>query len=819
MEKIVVFLVSCLLYSQLIIAQQHFLGCQHANKQIANLMVSDNSRSDTIDVLHYAINLDISDLSSRKIEGHCTIQVVAKVADIPNLLFDLEGLTVSQVKMNEQTATFTQVDNLIKITPTAAIVMGDTVQVQIFYGGEPMTASFGGFYFTNNYAYNLGVGIGVDPPNFGRAWFPCVDNFIERSTYSFQITTAANHKAFCNGNLLETNTLEDGRKVWHWKLNQTIPTYLASVAVADYVTLSYEHQGMNGPIPVQLGMRAGDSTNVKNSFVNLGKAIDGFEAAFGPYRFDRVGFVITPFTGGAMEHATNIAYPRFGVDGSLTYEDLMAHEFAHHWWGDLMTCQTADDMWLNEGWASFSANYFFEVAYDKERYKQEIRNNHESVLQFTHIRDQQAWAVADIPFDYTYGSTVYDKGADVIHALRAYMGEFFFPCLTSFLEEFAFKTATTEQLADFLSTCSGNDLTPFFDTWILQPGFPHFSIDSTKTTFDGSGSYQAEVFIRQKLFKATKFYEQVPLDITFFDFNMDRHTVTVKASGACSQHVITVPFFPIHVELDLEEKINDATTDNYKIIKETGTYEYPNTEALVKVQTITDSSLIRVTHHWVAPDRLDSPIENLILSPNRYWQISGFSTGSLVASAELIYDGSTSFNNGYLDNELITVSEQNLAVLFRPSSATDWQVLSNVTIEAGSNTDKRGKVLINQLQFGEYALGIYDGSREDTLTTYIPNNCALITGITENNISNNKALSFELVPNPATHMTKVKFEKGGKERIIQVYTVNGKLSQTLVANKQQTTLEINTKLLAKGVYIVKVFEKGQIIGSKKLLVP
>ncbi len=164
-----------------------------------------------------------------------------------------------------------------------------------------------------------------------------------------------------------------------------------------------------------------------------------------------------------MEHATNIAYPSFAVDGTLVFEDLMAHEFGHHWWGDLVTCETADDMWLNEGWASYSENLFMEAVYGREAYLDAVIFNQIEVMQYAHIQDGAHYPVSGVPFDVTYGRHVYNKGADVAHTLRGYMGdEAFFRCIREYLDAFAFQTANSEQFRDFLGECSGFDLDDFF---------------------------------------------------------------------------------------------------------------------------------------------------------------------------------------------------------------------------------------------------------------------------------------------------------------------------------------------------------------------
>lgn len=126
-------------------------------------------------------------------------------------------------------------------------------------------------------------------------------------------------------------------------MNQEIPSYLASVAVAPYTEVNYTFNSILNPqLNVKLAAVASDTTVMKNAFISLEPIFHQFENHFGPYRWDRIGYVMTPFQAGAMEHASNIAYPRDLLTGGPSgNQHIMAHELSHHWFGDLATCRTA----------------------------------------------------------------------------------------------------------------------------------------------------------------------------------------------------------------------------------------------------------------------------------------------------------------------------------------------------------------------------------------------------------------------------------------------------------------------------------------------
>lgn len=221
------------------------------------------------------------------------------------------------------------------------------------------------------------------------------------------------------------------------------------------------------------------------------------------------------------------------------------------------------------------------------------------------------------------------------------------------------------------------------------------------------------------------------------------------------------------------------------------------------------------------PDRLQTPVDNLILSPNRYWSVEGYATGMLNASAEFSYNGSNSTNGGYLDNQLITVPETNLRLLYRPTTAEDWQILAGATLLPGaSNTDKRGALRINNLQFGQYALGIIDPTRTDTLTTFLPNCITVGTPQTPANNNNTKPV-FTAYPNPAKNtLNIVLLQHVSGLHAIHLYNMQGILLKTLPVAPDTPYANIDTDQLPNGTYVVQLVSKetGGKIAEQKVTI-
>lgn len=767
--------------------------------------VNTDTRSDSIDITHTDLRIDVSHFAQRVLYGHSTISYQARVNGVSYIRLDLLGLTVDSVKRAGSSLAFTHNDTVISIVLPGALAQGQIDSVAIFYHGTPIQppGDFGGFYWDNTYAFNIGVSFLAEPHNFGKVWFPCFDNFVERSTYHFAITTDSTRSAYCNG-IADSNVVNaDHTHTWYWSMHDDIPSYLASMSVADYAVVHDSYAAMNGNLPIWLVARPGDTTAMKNSFLNLKNALSVFESRFGPYEWNRVGYCLVPFTAGAMEHATNISYMRAIVTGNLQYENYMAHELSHHWFGDLATCDNEGDMWLNEGWARYCESIFYEGVYGRERYKQEIRTNHDDVIHLAHVEDSAYWAPSPMPGKLTYSNySVYEKGADRTHTLRGYMGDsLFFGCVKSYLQQYKNAGVNSYTMRDYLRTCSGlSNIDDFFADWIFDGGFPDFSIEEQRITPNGIG-YDVGITVRQRGDHTSHLFNNVPLEVAYFDSAGHKVVHTATVSGACTQYFATLPFAPAYIALDFDEKLSDAVTDQW--VKMAGlSHQYSLTVARMTIDLLqsTDSSLVRVEHHWVAPDASRNNIPGLHLSDYRYWNVDGILSDDFSASATITYNGSTT-TAGYLDNTFITNREDSLVVMYRPDAQSLWQIEPDVTFTTGSLTDKVGSVRINNLQKGQYALAIYDVGRVDSAV--VGAGCYPLA-VAE--LAPGK--DFKAYPNPV-HTGALIIETNSSGNYVEC-TMTNMMGQKVVDQKIAAgteKFEVNTTGLA-GTYIVSLIDKS-----------
>ena len=693
MRVIIIFLGLVLSLSVNLFAQYQ---CSHARWDVKS------GASDSLDVLHYNINLDIIYLSQHSISGNTQLSITPLFNGLTNLSLDLQKLIPDSIFVGQnKIINWTYNDTLLLVPLTNSYSTADTISCTVFYHGTPQKdpSGWGGFYFSSDstFAFNMGVGMQDDPHNYGRIWYPCVDNFTDRATYDFNITVKNNNIAICNGSLIGT-TSGNNTISYHWNLQNNIPTYLASVAIGDYVSLQDTFNSINGPIPIAIYVPQAQLAAAQASFVNLKSILTAYEYYYGPYRWERIGYVGVPFNSGAMEHATTIHIGLGYINGTTSYETLIAHELSHHWFGNLVTCHTASDMWLNEGWAVFSESMYQEYLYGRQAYQVNMRNELFDVLRNTHHSDNGYRAVAGVPHEYTYGSTVYDKGGTVAQSMRGYLGDsLFFSGLRSYMAQKAFSDQTSYQFRDFLSAHTGINMDDFFEAWIFSPGFSQFAIDSFFVNA-GAGLYNVTVVARQALNHKPNYANSNRMPITFMDDNWNRKDTIIQFSGQYGTETFQLNFLPTTVFTDLNETFADATTDYSQVLNLIGLKTFPQAYFDLNLQQMSDTAMFQITHNWVAPDSLGINYHGLNISSTRYWTVTATNESLFTAQGKFKYWRTTD-----MDADLIKTAQDSLVLLYRKHGGLPWQ---SIDFQKEGNWIT-GFLVVDNLKSGEYALAAY----------------------------------------------------------------------------------------------------------------
>jgi aminopeptidase N len=780
---------------------------------------ANNSRSDSIDIKHIAISLLNVDYNSQSVNAFADLKCFSKVNATSYIDFDLEGPIADSVFVNGAAATFVHQASNVRVQLPATLNTGDSCQVRIYYSGHPKAdPQWGGFVFSGVYAFNMGVGFISQPHTIGRYWFPCFDNFVERSTYEFFVTTSNSRKAVCNGQLLDS-TINGSDVTWHWYLQENIPSYLASVAIAPYVTVRDTLIGMNGQVPVEITCLASEVNNVNGSFAQLQQSFTMLEQRFGAYQWSKVGYTLVPFTAGAMEHATNIHIGKAFIDGSLNYATLIAHELSHHWFGDLATCSTAQDMWLNEGCASYCEFLHTEYVSGAAAYLTAYRDNHYSMLGTAHINDDAYRAISPMDSNYTYSTTVYNKGADAIHTLRSYLGDsLFFASMQHYLTQHSFTHASTADLSASIATVCGTSYQHFFDGWILQPGFANFTIDSIFKQAENS-NVNVQVFLRQRKHQNTNYLSKVPLRINFFKPDFSYITKIYTLDAQCAGPIFNLDFDPVMIVLDQNDALSDASTWESRTIKTTSSswVQYTQAKARVKVTAIantTDSSLLRIEHHWVHPDRFRVPQGDYVLHDARYWRVDGINLQNLSGFLNFAYNASST--NSYLDSSWLQGNESDIRLFYRANAQQDWSFADDSLI-AGAPSDRIGQIYSKKILAGDYALGIRRSGYTDPIVsdaTSLP--CDNVLKL-EPESNNAKPVYFIVSPNPADSFIEVQLKNSQCDLCSLVLSQDGKILQQYLTGSV-STFRLDTSRLAPGTYQISFIKNQKTLQAQQLII-
>jgi aminopeptidase N len=418
-----------------------------------------------IDVVHYDLDLDYTPAPPEpaplegRLDGVATIDLVP-TQDLSRFNLDLRGLDATAVTVAGKVATFTQTANELVITPSKKVKAGKPAQVVVTYGGTTTrpTDIEGALY---GWVTTRDGAMVVSEPDGAATWFPVNDHPTDKSTYTFEITVPEGLVAVANGLPSADPVTADGKTTWYWDAPDPMAAYLATASVGDYVV--NEYTAANGtPIfdavdPTRLGDPSDDLALTSDMLVF-------FESVYGPYPFNSYGAIVdddTVFY--ALETQTRSFFSRNAREGTI------AHELAHQWMGDHVSPYRWADIWLNEGWATYSEWQWFE-----HRGQATAQESFDDVMAIP-ADDVDFWGVvvADPGPLGLFLGPIYDRGAATLHALRVEIGdEAFFELAQTWVERFGGGTASTADFIALAEEVSDQDLEAFFDVWLYTPEKP-----------------------------------------------------------------------------------------------------------------------------------------------------------------------------------------------------------------------------------------------------------------------------------------------------------------------------------------------------------
>jgi aminopeptidase N len=474
----------------------------------------------TVDVKHYRLKIElIPDLPA--IKGAVSISAVSITSTSSISIDAASNLVIDSVALNGQSHSFQRTDRALSLSVDQAIPGGQEFMIDIEYHGTPGTASVlgGGMLVSKHGPDNTTVMATLSEPYGAPTWWPCLDNPNDKATIEIEATVPENFVVASNGSLTKVEQNATQKKTYYWREDYLIATYLVSVAATNYAQFEDVYTALDGTkLPLLYFVYPEHLAKAQEKFPAARVAMQIFAPLYGEYPFLHEKYGMAEFQwGGAMEHQTMTSMGERVIESTSTSQSIIAHELAHHWWGDLVTMSSWEDIWLNEGFATYS-----EVLYFEKRYGWKPGDLLKASYDDNQVYGQLGGSVIaeDLtnPFDDT--GAIYAKGAWVLHMLRRLLGEDqFFAALRKYAERHAFANAST---ADFQRVCEefyGSSLKWFFEQWVYAIGRPTYKISSSIEP-DGN-EYMISLTIKQvqthsipNRTDGTEFVYIMPLEVT-----------------------------------------------------------------------------------------------------------------------------------------------------------------------------------------------------------------------------------------------------------------------------------------------------------------
>jgi aminopeptidase N len=468
----------------------------------------NNTNGDNIDVNYVRFDMFIDPaLSSTNVmvlNGAVTYYFTTKVANVQKIKFDFyrdntttplrligDSIRYHGVKYDLTPAKHSN-DTLIVDLPAPIPAIGTLESVTIYYHGNPPQSSGSRGYKRTTISTSSPTGIISTHSSgfFARQWWPCKHNMTDKiDSVEFFITAPAAYTAVANGLLLNgpTPPTVGTNKTWHWKSRYPVAHYLIAIAVHPYVRYDSPAANINGTaVPIINYLTPGttspgtNTATIRGNCDHMKPVMEYFSTLFGDYPFknEKYGHVVYTFSGG-MENQT----ASYIGTGSMTNRNLLAHELAHQWWGDKVTCLKWNNIWVNEGFARYSEYLYLEqfgTAGADVTLRSSKKTNAQSASETVYRYDVE---VVNDATDHTgkifVSPMVYDKASIVISMLRKLVGDVkFFQALKNYLNDplISYGYSTTEDVRRHFEAVSGKNLIAFFDDFINKSGYPTYNV-------------------------------------------------------------------------------------------------------------------------------------------------------------------------------------------------------------------------------------------------------------------------------------------------------------------------------------------------------
>ncbi|MBA64689.1 MAG: hypothetical protein CMG55_02690 [Candidatus Marinimicrobia bacterium] len=442
---------------------------------------SNRTRDREVDIQHIKIDVTVN-LETESVYGHVTHTLSPLHSKLQSFALDAEDMIIRRVRVGNEDIGFEHAGGKLFITLSKSIGWNDTVDVKVDYTASPL---LGTFFFKPDDIYPdqpwQAWTQGEEEDN--HHWVPLYDYPNDRSTFETILTVDQKFKAVSNGELLSIKKNKDGTHTWHWRENYPMVAYLISFVIGEYEKVEDSYNG----IPVNYWVYKENRSETKRSFgltTDMMKVFGDLTGIEYPYeKYDQI--IVDDFMFGGMENITlthntdRTMYDKYAAP-DVSSEGLVGHELAHQWYGDMLTTRNWENIWLNEGFATFLSRIYRhkKFGHDEGEYIRygEMRSYYWSNKRWKRPTVHDKYYV---PMDLFDGH-VYAKGSLILTMMEDVLGEdAFWKAVKHYTRVNQYKCVETQDLKKSIEEITGQNLDWFFRQWLYEPGYPEYDVKWT----------------------------------------------------------------------------------------------------------------------------------------------------------------------------------------------------------------------------------------------------------------------------------------------------------------------------------------------------
>lgn len=528
------------------------------------------------DVLFYDLDVRV-DISNKFISGSNTIKFQSK-SDFQRFQIDLfADMKIEKIEYLNQELPYTREFDAVFVDFPDIVKNGTVRSVKIYYSGKPQSAKHppwdGGFSWDKDNSGNPWVGVSCQGTG-ASLWWPCKDHQSdEPNEMLIRVTVPQGLSEISNGRLKRTTTLPDGWTKYEWYVSYPINNYDVTLNIGKYVSFSdtYENPVYNDSLTLDYFILPANCDKAEKQFEQVKPMLDCYYRYLGEYPFVKDGYKLVESSYLGMEHQSCIAYGNkykngyLGVNMSRTpyeFDYIIIHESAHEWWGNSITTNDIADMWIHEGFGTYTEALYIECLQGYDAY-------------LDYINSEKNKVANDEPICGKYGlnnegsDDMYPKGALIVHTIRSIINndELFFEIIKGIQTEFKYKTIDSKDIEKYISDKSGINFSDFFDLYLHSHTIPTLSVQLEENDFhDLKVTYRYTLgglsAFKEDEYKEKQPYFTMPIKVTTkknsFDFiypTTEWQTVTFENMKADEFKIATDLFY-------VDQEIRLLDTDN-----------------------------------------------------------------------------------------------------------------------------------------------------------------------------------------------------------------------------------------------------------------